>query len=341
MPTPKKQSTKQQHTTLPEFIRWLYKRNKLRRQYSRDTVRSSVRIQKWTAVCFLVLMTVLLSEAMLYTKLHASLSQTEIPLIQSENTSPLGNPALAPDAVTSDVTVTIGDGTPIHRNTSAVTVSEVLRDLGYKENPDDIITPAPQTVITQDMEITVVLVTYEESEEIAPIPYGTEYQDVQTIPRGTTARVSYGTEGVAKQLQRRRYENGVLTDTEILSSETVTEPTNEVLQRGVGGVVSGKHGSFDFSYYIEVTATAYGDYDEPRLTYSGTLAQEGVIAVDPTVIPLGTKVYVKGDYGDYGYCSADDIGSGIKGYHIDIFMECSREEMMQFGIRRMRVYILD
>ena len=143
------------------------------------------------------------------------------------------------------------------------------------------------------------------------------------------------------QLQRRRYENGTLSATEVLSSETVTEPVNEVLQRGVGGVVSGKDGSFSFSYYIDVTATAYGGYDEPRLTYSGTPAREGVIAVDPTVIPLGTKVYVKGNYGDYGYCSADDIGSGIKGFHIDIFMECSIEEMFQFGIRRMRVYILD
>lgn len=341
MPTPKKSKSKQQHTTFPEFIRWLYKRSKLRRHYTRDTIRTFSRIRNWSAVCFMILMTVLLSEAILYTRLHASQTQTEIPLIQSEQAAPVGNPALALDAVTSDVTVTIGAGTPVHWNTSAMTVSDVLRDLGYKENPDDIISPEPQTVITQDMAISVVLVTYEESEEIAPIPYDTEYRDVQTIPRGTTARVSYGTEGVAKQLQRRRYENGELVHTEILSSETITAPTNEVLQRGVGGIVSGKDGSFSFSYYIDVTATAYGGYNEPRLTYSGTPAREGVIAVDPTVIPLRTKVYVKGDYGDYGYCSADDIGSGIKGYHIDIFMECSVAEMYQFGIRRMRVYILD
>ena len=332
----------QKSTTLPEFLRWMYLRNKLRRRYSRDSIRAVSRVQKWTAACFLLLATLLLSFAMTYTRLHYTQTHTVIPLEQTRTQSqPIGNPALALDAVTYDVTVTIGTGAPVHWTTAAMTVSDVLADIGYTGNPDDMISPSPDTVVTQDMEIAVVFVTYEESEEIAAIPYGTEYRDVQTIPRGTTTRISYGTEGVARQLQRRRYENGILASTEVLSTETVTEPTNEVLQRGVGGIVSGKHGSFNYSYYIDVTATAYGDYDEPRLTYSGTLAQEGVIAVDPTVIPLGTKVYVKGDYGDYGYCSADDIGSGIKGYHIDIFMECSRAEMLEFGIRKMRVYILD
>lgn len=337
-----KNTEKKQNTSFTEFVRWMYLRNKLRRRYSRDNVRAAQKRQRITAACFLLLLTLLLSVSMSYTHLHNTDNVTAVALPPAPNTQDIiGNPALDLDTVTCDVQVTIGGGTPVSWNTAAMTVADVLADIGYCENPDDIITPAPDTVVTQDMAITVTLVSYEESEEIAPIPYETEYIDVQTIPRGSTVRVSYGTEGVAKQQQRRRYENGTLVETEVLASETVTAPTNEVLQRGVGGIVSGKHGSFNFSYYIDVTATAYGDYDEPRLTYSGTLAQEGVIAVDPNVIPLGTKVYVKGDYGDYGYCSADDIGSGINGYHIDIFMECSREEMMQFGIRKMRVYILD
>jgi len=332
---------KKKSTTLPEFLRWLYLRSKHRRRYSRDSVRAERRTQKWCAVGFVILMTAALTVAMTYTRLHYTQNPTVIHLPVQQQTAPIGNPALALDTVTYDVTVTIGTGTPVHWNTAAMTVGDVLDDIGYPLHPDDIITPPPETVVTADTAISVILVTYEESEEIAAIPYGTDYLDVQTIPRGTTSRVSYGVEGVARQMQRRRYENGVLAETEVLSSETITEPVNEVLQRGVGGVVSGKHGSFNYSHYIDVTATAYGDYDEVRYTYSGTLAQAGVIAVDPTVIPLGTKVYVKGDYGDYGYCSADDIGSGIKGYHIDIFMECSREEMLEFGIRKMRVYILE
>lgn len=330
-----------QNMSLKDFLRWMYRRSKLRRRYSGDIVWKAKRTQRITAVCFLALLTVVLSLSLTYTRLHFSLEQTEIPLAAAPTPTLVANPTLAPENVGTAVTVICGTEEPVLHTVSAASVDDILARLGYTYSADDIVTPTPDTVITDAAEIRIVYVTYEESEEIAPIPYGTVYEDIQTIPRGSTVRVSYGEDGVARQMQRRRYENGTLAETEVLSSVTITEPTDEVLQRGVGGIVSGKHGSFSYSYYLDVTATAYGDYDEPRLTYTGTLAQAGVIAVDPTVIPLGTKVYVKGDYGDYGYCSADDIGSGIKGHHIDIFMECSREEMFEFGIRRMRVYILD
>lgn len=332
---------KQKSTSFVEFIRWMYRRSKLRRRYTRDDVIGAHRRQYLSGLCFCVLLTGVLAASITYTRLHFSHEETEIALPAVKGSQIITNPVLTPEALAADVSVIVGTASPITHTVTAATVGDILADLGCTYSADDIVSPSPDTVITEDTEIRVIYVTYEESEEIAPIPYGTVYEDIQTIPRGSTLRVSYGEDGVARQMQRRRYENGVLTETEVLSSVTVTEPTDEVLQRGVGGIVSGKHGSFRYSYYIDVTATAYGDYDEPRLTYSGTLAQEGVIAVDPTVIPLGTKVYVKGDYGDYGYCSADDIGSGIKGHHIDIFMECSREEMLEFGIRKMRVYILE
>ncbi len=331
----------QNNTSFAEFVRWMYRRSKLRRRYSRDDVTGARRRQYLCGVGFLVLLTVVIASSITYTRLHFSHEQTQIALPDPPLSPVIANPALTPDSIGADVTVILGTEAPVTHTVTAAAVADILADLGCTYSDADIVTPSPDTVITDDTEIRVVYVTYEESEEIAPIPYGTVYEDIQTIPRGSTVRVSYGEDGVARQMQRRRYENGVLADTEVLSSVTVSEPIDEVLQRGIGGIVSGKHGSFRYSYYIDVTATAYGDYDEPRLTYSGTLAQAGVIAVDPTVIPLGTKVYVKGDYGDYGYCSADDIGSGIKGHHIDIFMECSREEMLQFGIRKMRVYILE
>lgn len=326
--------------TFTELLRWLYRRHKLRRRYSADDQRVAVRRQYTAAAVFFLVLTLTLASVMTYLRLHYDTSHAVISL-PAQEISAGGNPMLSAEEVTCSVSVTIGTTPTFQWHTPAMTVADMLADVGYTYNPDDIITPAPETVVEEGMQIDVVLVTFEESTEIVPVPYGTTYEDVQTIPRGTTERVSYGTDGIAQQVQRRRYENGTLTTTEVLSAETVTEPINEVLRRGVGGTVSGKHGTFSFSYYIDVTATAYGDYDEPRYTYTGTLARAGVIAVDPTVIPLGSKVYVKGAYGDYGYCSADDIGSGIKGNHIDIFMECSREEMMEFGIRNMRVYILD
>ena len=56
-----------------------------------------------------------------------------------------------------------------------------------------------------------------------------------------------------------------------------------------------------------------------------------VIAVDPSVIPLGTKVYVEG----YGYAVAADTGGAIKGYKIDVFFP-SKSEAYRWGVRKVK-----
>ena len=59
------------------------------------------------------------------------------------------------------------------------------------------------------------------------------------------------------------------------------------------------------------------------------------------VIKLGTKVYVTGSYKDLGVCYAEDTGGKIKGNRIDVFLDGTLEELLQFGRRSMRVYILE
>ncbi|MGG0644808.1 3D domain-containing protein [Sporosarcina gallistercoris] len=61
-----------------------------------------------------------------------------------------------------------------------------------------------------------------------------------------------------------------------------------------------------------------------------------VIAVDPLVIPLGSKVHVEG----YGYAVAGDIGGAIKGNRIDVFM-ASHSQAIQWGRKSVRVKVLN
>jgi 3D (Asp-Asp-Asp) domain-containing protein len=85
-------------------------------------------------------------------------------------------------------------------------------------------------------------------------------------------------------------------------------------------------------------ATAYSP-EEPGLTdttASGMKAQRGVVAVDPSVIPLGTRVHVEG----YGNAIAADTGSAIKGNRIDLCFD-TLEECLSYGRRRVKVTILD
>ncbi|MBO2533607.1 3D (Asp-Asp-Asp) domain-containing protein [Planifilum fulgidum] len=74
------------------------------------------------------------------------------------------------------------------------------------------------------------------------------------------------------------------------------------------------------------------------ITSSGAPAVEGVtIAVDPSVIPIGSRVYIEG----LGYFVAQDTGSAIKGKRIDVFMN-DLEEALQFGVKKgVRVAIVE
>lgn len=101
---------------------------------------------------------------------------------------------------------------------------------------------------------------------------------------------------------------------------------------------------YDYDYVpphsrpLYVEATAYSPHDDGNggRTATGTLVRRGVVAVDPQVIPLGTKVYIPG----YGMATAEDIGGSIKGHHIDIAFDTT-QECFNFGRQRITVYIID
>lgn len=78
------------------------------------------------------------------------------------------------------------------------------------------------------------------------------------------------------------------------------------------------------------------------ITATGTKARPGVVAVDPKVIPLGSKLYIESmdGTGSYGMASAEDKGGAIKGNRIDLFYQ-NRSDALQFGRRDVKVYILD
>lgn len=109
-----------------------------------------------------------------------------------------------------------------------------------------------------------------------------------------------------------------------------------------GNVIMTSSGeSYTYVDVMTCSATAYTCEGYVGHTYSGTLARVGAIAVDPTVIPLGTKMYVVSNDGQYvyGYCVAEDTGGGIKGNKIDLYFD-TYAECWDFGVRMCTVYIL-
>lgn len=112
----------------------------------------------------------------------------------------------------------------------------------------------------------------------------------------------------------------------------------------------------EYKEVIEVKATAYclckkccgksETHPQYGVTASGLKIIPGTnmkaIAVDPKVIPLGSKVYVEGLNGatDYGYAVAADTGSAIKNLKIDLYMD-THEASLKWGVKNVKVYVIE
>lgn len=118
-----------------------------------------------------------------------------------------------------------------------------------------------------------------------------------------------------------------LNNVEMIEEEPVRE-----------NIVETSYGAINYSNVMSMEATAYlpTDGSGSGITATGVRATYGVVAVDPRIIPLGSKVYIPG----YGVALAADTGGAIRGYKIDLCME-SYAECMQFGRRNVTVYVLE
>lgn len=118
------------------------------------------------------------------------------------------------------------------------------------------------------------------------------------------------------------------------------------------GFVAGQAAAAPKTYKkaFQVKATAYTASAEENgkwgaVDYFGNPLRVGTVAVDPKVIPFGTKLYITGyDYAGLPkggmYAIASDTGGAIRGNRIDIFVPDSRSQAMRFGIQYVTVYIL-
>ena len=92
----------------------------------------------------------------------------------------------------------------------------------------------------------------------------------------------------------------------------------------------------DWYYFI---ASGYSANDPAQgtdnITATGKEVRKGIIAVDPDVIPLGTKVEIK----DMGIFTAEDTGGKIKGNRVDIYFD-SKKEAKEFGRKGVWIRII-
>ena len=259
---------------------------------------------------------------------------------------------------------------------SKPTVELALAEAGISIEEDDTVTPAMDTKITDNMSITVERFTTEYQTEKEVIEFATERVDNSSIEKGKTKVVTQGSNGEKEVTYLVKQKKGEILSKEVVSETIIKEPVTRVVHVGTKEVKkatkntakttkkttgtssnttsnakttqSKANKDFSYSKSFTVTATAYAanlseNGGNARTAY-GLKPQYGVIAVDPKVIPLGTKLYVESSDGGkswtYGYCIAGDTGGAIKGYKIDLCFN-TKSECIKFGRKSATVYILN
>ena len=219
------------------------------------------------------------------------------------------------------------DGKTKKYRTLANTVSEALKDKKVKVGRNDIVEPGLDELLTKNMKIVVKRVKIKEETKEEKIAFKTVTKDDSSLDEGTTKVVTEGKDGKAKVKYKVTYVDGVESSRSEISRETLTAAVDKV-------VANGTRISFDGqSYSRKLVVKAYA-YTGGGTTAMGTRARVGEIAVDPSVIPLGSEVYIEG----VGARRAEDTGGNIVGNTIDIYMD-TNAECISWGARYVTIYI--
>lgn len=246
------------------------------------------------------------------------------------------------------------DGETTEISTIATTVKDVLQSANITLSGEDFLNKSLDTVIRGETTIDVTRVTRENIYDTEYIPYSSVKRSNEDMNLGETKVITNGEEGELLITTEILYYDGVAVSSSIVGEEMLKESITEVIEygsfnvnRGVtnrDGIITTDGGqSYTYNKVIDVTATAYSTEGwSSKNTASGTVARVGAIAVDPRVIPLGSKLYITSEDGSswiYGVAVAEDTGGAIEGNRIDLFFD-TQLECRSFGVQSAKVYVL-
>lgn len=173
------------------------------------------------------------------------------------------------------------------------------------------------------------------------LPFKTSYQFSASLRPGIKRVVQEGVTGLSCQTIDIGVRNGKVVERKVIQKRVLTKPVDRIVVMGERNLMPSR-GRLPARKVLRMEATSYspdpqscGKYAD-GYTSIGLRAGYGVVAVDPRIIPLGSRLFVEG----YGYAVAADVGGAIKGLRIDLGYDTHRRAI-QFGRRTVRVHVLD
>lgn len=243
-------------------------------------------------------------------------------------------------------------------STYGETVEQLLQRLEISYNGAYNVSVPVSTATYDGMQVDVRWQVSEQQSYTAEIPYEVTYCEDPALDKGVEKVIVAGENGQKLCAAEVVYSNGVETGRTVLSETVIKEPVTQVVAVGTGeGVAKAADSLYFGDGYIalptgevltythsqQFKATAYTAWiaDVTGTTATGTKARVGAIAVDPKVIPYGTRMFIVTNDGQYvyGIATAEDCGGGVNGNHVDLFFD-TVEECFAFGVRQCTIYFL-
>lgn len=235
-------------------------------------------------------------------------------------------------------------------------VRKALEFLDLPLGEEDSVNVDPESNVFEGMEIDLVRVSYSERKENEDIPFSTITRVSENMYEGEK-KVEEGENGLKEVTFQDRMVNGEVVETKRLSENVITPAKDKIVYIGIkrksqtvqsfassksykdnknGTLTDDKGNVVPYKSKINGTASAY-TAPAGKCTSTGRRAEVGVVAVDPKVIPYGTKLYIPG----YGYAIAGDTGPYmLNGSRlVDLFFG-TESECFNYGVRNVNVYIL-
>lgn len=240
-------------------------------------------------------------------------------------------------------------------NSYGETVGELLERINLSLKGDDAIDVALETMTYDGMELNIDRWTTSTEFVYEEVPFETEYVQTNKMVKGDEKVTTEGQSGERKHTTKITYFNGQEVSREIVATEETVAPVNQVIKQGTfeaekgkltigdGVIVTADGEVYTYNKTMKVKATAYTHTDAgcDKITATGTTVHWGTVAVDPKLIPYGTKMFIVSNDGKfvYGLSAAEDCGGSIKGNRVDLYMPTTKQ-CFSFGVRNCTIYFL-
>ena len=251
------------------------------------------------------------------------------------------------------------------------TVESLLERLDLILTNEDVVSVPLNSQTFDGLNISISRSVEVEETYTTIVPFEITYCDEPTLPKGEEVVLTEGVDGQMLCKAKVIYVGGEEVSRTVTSEEVTVQPINSVIAVGTGksvkphssdlpaslirpqftgepiigdGYIITPDGEYlTYTHKDQFKATAYNNLDPgcTEYNYIGTKCRVGAIAVDPTVIPYGTRMFIVTNDGKYvyGIATAEDCGSAIKGKRVDLYFD-TVAECNRFGIRNCTIYFL-